>query len=261
MPSRPAHKKRRRKGRGKTVLSPWWVLGAVALVALAVALPHLLAVRNPDKGAAVPPGYRHFMVDLSHHNPRTVVWDSLRVVLDATGRTSRDLAYAQEILPLSHVVMKATEGESHLDRHFAAWWAEAGHAGLSRGAYHFFRSSKDPSRQAQHYIGQVSLSHRDLPPILDIETAHGGCTREELNRKALQWLQLVQKHYGRRPIVYTGDSFAQEWLSASITEHYPHWIARYSEEPPRTALWQYWQFTDKAVVHGISGTVDLSVIP
>lgn len=258
MSSRPVHK--RRKKSSKKVLSPWWVAGAFCLVLAAVLLPHFMAERNPETGAHVPGGYRHFVVDISHHNPREVKWDSLKVVLDAQGRTSRDIAGAKAILPLSHVVMKATEGVSHRDRHFEAWWADAGRAGFSRGAYHFFRSSKDPADQARSYIGRVTLTHRDLPPILDIETVHSGCTRDELNRKALQWLQAVEKHYGRRPIVYTGDSFAQDWLTADITSHYPLWIARYNESPPCTADWKWWQFTDQAVVYGVSAYVDLSVI-
>ena len=259
MPSRPAHK--RKKKSKKKVLSPWWVAGVLGLVLLGVLLPHWLAGDGPETGAAVPGNYRHFVVDLSHNNPRKVQWDSLKVVLDRQGNTSRDIAGSRHILPLSHVVMKATEGLTHQDRHFQQWWDDAGAVGLSRGAYHFFRSSKDPAAQAKHYIGQVSLTHKDLPPILDIETVHGGCTREELNRKALQWLQAVEKHYGRRPIVYTGDSFAQEWLDADITARYPLWIARYNPQPPRTKDWKWWQFTDRAVVYGISGYVDLSVIP
>lgn len=236
-------------------------MGAFFFLLAAVLLPHLLGRGDPEQGAAVPQGYRHFVLDLSHNNPREVVWDSLKVVLDRSGHTSRNLREAQRILPLSHVVMKATEGVRHQDRNFEAWWEEAGRVGLSRGAYHFFRSSRDPEAQAQNYIGRVTLTHHDLPPILDIETVHGGCTREELNRKALRWLQTVEKHYGRRPIVYTGDAFARDWLQADITAHYPLWIARYNPEPPRTAGWRYWQFTDQAVVYGVSGTVDLSVIP
>lgn len=259
MSSRPVHK-RKKKSR-KKVLSPWWAVGAFCLVLAAVLAPHFLRGGSPETGASVPEGYRHFVVDLSHNNPREVKWDSLKVVLDAQGRTSRDLAGAKAILPLSHVVMKATEGVSHRDRHFDEWWAEAGKAGLSRGAYHFFRSSKDPAAQAAAYIGRVTLTHHDLPPILDIETVHSGCTREQLNRKALQWLQTVEKHYGRKPVIYTGDSFAKDWLNPEITVHYPLWIARYSETPPRTAGWRWWQFTDQAVVYGVSGYVDLSVIP
>ena len=170
MSSRPVHK-RKKKSR-KKVLSPWWAVGAFCLVLASVLAPHFLRGGSPETGASVPEGYRHFVVDLSHNNPREVKWDSLKVVVDAQGRTCRDLAGAKAILPLSHVVMKATEGVSHRDRHFEAWWADAGSAGLSRGAYHFFRSSRDPSAQAASYIGQVTLTHNDLPPILDIETVH-----------------------------------------------------------------------------------------
>ena len=258
MPSRPGNKRRRKPK--KKVLSPWWAVGAFFLVLAAVLLPHLLTPAKPESGAAVPKGYRHFMVDLSHNNPREIRWDSLKVVLDKNGRTVRSLSSAQAVLPLSHVVMKATEGVNHRDRHFALWWEEAGKAGFSRGAYHFFRSSKDPGQQAQQYIGRVTLTHNDLPPILDIETVHSGCTKALLNERALIWLQTVEKHYGRKPIVYTGDSFARDWLSEEITENYPLWIARYHEDPPRTSSWQYWQFTDEAVLSGVPGTVDLSVL-
>ena len=259
MSSRPVHKVRKKKSK-KKVLSPWLVVGAFSLVLAAVLVPHLVSSGNPETGAAVPKGYRHFVLDLSHNNPRQVQWDSLKVVLNGQGQTSRDLGGAKAILPLSHVVMKATEGVSHKDRHFLQWWADAGQAGLSRGAYHFFRSSRDPLAQAKNYTDRVTLTHQDLPPILDIETVHSGCTREQLNRSALQWLQAVEKQYGRKPIVYTGDSFAKDWLSADITAHYPLWIARYNETPPRTEGWLWWQFTDQAVVYGISGFVDLSVI-
>ena len=39
------------------------------------------------------------------------------------------------------------------------------------------------------------------------------------------------------------------------------WIARYNREKPRFSGWTLWQFTDKAVLYGVSGYVDLSVKP
>ena len=45
-----------------------------------------------------------------------------------------------------------------------------------------------------------------------------------------------------------------------ITKHYPMWIARYNNEGPRFENWSMWQFTDKAVLYGAFGYVDLSVI-
>ena len=122
-------------------------------------------------------------------------------------------------------------------------------------------SSKDPKKQADRFIETVKLRHRDLPPVLDIETMHAGCSKEELSRKALVWLQAVEKHYGRKPIVYTSDSFARDILSPDITAHYPMWIARYNKKEPRFTGWTMWQFTEEAVVYGANGGyVDLSVI-
>ena len=96
--------------------------------------------------------------------------------------------------------------------------------------------------------------------MLDIETLHRGCSRKELNQKALQWLQSIEAHYGRPPIIYTSDSFARDYLGPELTGRYPLWIARYHHDPPRTENWSIWQFSDKAVVHGVHGYADLSVI-
>ena len=258
MSSPKRNKKARKKPRTRKKLSPWWILGALfVVITVAIGLPHWLSSGNPDTGAAVPEGYHHFVLDISHHQPREIQWDSLKVVLDSKGRTSKNLSGAKAILPLQHVIMKATEGESMKDPHFSAWWQEAGH--LSRGAYHFFRSSRDPQLQAQNYIQTVELSHKDLPPVLDIETVHEGCTKEQLNAKALKWLRMVEAHFGRTPIVYTSDSFAKDWLGREIRENYPLWIARYNTLEPETQGWRFWQFTDRAVVYGVKGKVDLSV--
>ena len=71
----------------------------------------------------------------------------------------------------------------------------------------------------------------------------------------------MEKHYGRKPIVYTSDSFARDILSSDITAQYPMWIARYNKKEPRFADWAMWQFTEEAVVYGANGGyVDLSVI-
>lgn len=252
--------KRGKKGQ-KRRLSPWMVGGVFAIIIAAVLLPYIRSGRFADTGAAVPKGYRSYCLDLSHHNGTPIVWDSLRVAIDSRGRTCKDLLKAREILPVSSIYLKATEGLSFRDNRFPENWENAGATRIRRGAYHFFRTSADPLRQARHFIETVGpLRHEDLPPVLDIETLHRGCTKEELNRNALLWLEAVEKHYGRRPVVYTSDSFARDILSKDITEHYPLWIARYGGKKPDTAGYSMWQFTDRAVIHGIRGYVDLSVI-
>ena len=258
---KPARKPARRKKAGrKWKVSPWLVAGLVLLVAAGVLAPYIRYGRFASEGAPVPDGARSFCVDLSHHNTG-IVWDSLKVVVDRTGHTTKDLLHAKSVFPVSTVILKATEGEKYTDRRFNEYWEEAGKRDYPRGAYHFFRSSRHPEKQAQHYISQVKLRHSDLPPVLDVETMHEGCTKQELNDKVLAWLRTVEKHYGRTPIVYTSDSYARDILSPEITQHYPMWIARYNRNEPKFKPWTMWQFTDKAVLYGASGYVDLSVIP
>ena len=254
-PQKRSRKKKRRPAR----ISPWWLLPAFFLLAILILYPYIRSGRFATTGASVPPNAQHFCLDVSHYN-ESIVWDSLKVVIDRKGRTSKDLLKARRILPLSHVIIKATEGESMTDACFARYWQEAGDAGYSRGAYHFFRSSKSPAEQARNYIRTVTLRHSDLPPVLDVETMHRGCSREQLNAAVLEWLRIVEAHYGRKPLVYTSDSYARDILSPEITSVYPMWIARYHAEPPRFEGWRLWQFTDKAVLQGVEGYVDLSVI-
>lgn len=83
---------------------------------------------------------------------------------------------------------------------------------------------------------------------------------KKLNEEALKWLETIEDHYGKKPIVYTGSSFARDWLSKRITDNYPVWIAHYEKDRPDFDGWTFWQFTDKAVVKGVPGPVDLSVM-
>ena len=250
---------RRRKAPRKWKVSPWLIAGLVLLVGAAVLYPYIRYGKFASEGASVPDGARSFCVDLSHHNTG-IVWDSLKVVVDRSGHTTKDLLHAKSIYPVTTVILKATEGEKFTDRRFEEYWEEAGKRNLPRGAYHFFRSSRNAEKQAAHYISKVKLRHSDLPPVLDVETMHEGCSKQELNEKVLVWLKAVEKHYGRTPIVYTSDSYARDIFSPDITKHYPMWIARYNRKEPRFDSWTMWQFTDKAVLYGASGYVDLSVI-
>ena len=257
---KPARKPvRRKKAPRKWKVSPWLVAGLVLLVAGVILYPYVRYGKFASEGDSVPDGARVFCVDLSHHNTG-IVWDSLKVVVDRTGHTTKDLLRAKSVYPVTTVILKATEGEKFTDRRFNEYWEEAGKRPYARGAYHFFRSSRNPSRQAANYISKVKLRHSDLPPVLDVETMHEGCTKQELNERVLVWLRAVEQHYGRTPIVYTSDSYARDILSPEITQHYPMWIARYNREEPRFPSWTMWQFTDKAVLYGASGYVDLSVI-
>lgn len=260
MPKRK--KKKSKKKVRKIKMTPWQViLTAVILLAGIFLISHRWSNRNHDTGASVPPGSWRYGIDISHNNEGPVVWDSLFVITDARRNTIRDPYQAKEIKKVSFVFIKASEGVTMKDPDFDSNWLEAGRSDLRRGAYHFFRSSKDGKIQAENFIRAVgNIRHADLPPVLDIETIHRGCPKKLINERALQWLRTVEKHYGRKPIVYTGASFAKDVLSKEITSEYPLWIAHYGVREPAFEGWTWWQFTDKAVVKGVPGKVDLSVM-
>ena len=260
----PAKRPRRKKRKPKKVnIGVWTAVGIAASVILALAVMFISqgGGGGHETGAKVPPGDWRYGIDISHHNAGDIVWDSLYVLTDKRGKTIRDHHLAKDIRPVSFVFIKATEGVSMVDKDFKRNWQDAGRSGLRRGAYHFFRSSKDGEAQARLFIKTVGdLRFKDLPPVLDIETIHGGGSMKKLNEEALKWLETIEGHYGKKPIVYTGSSFARDWLSKRITDNYPVWIAHYEKDRPDFDGWTFWQFTDKAVVKGVPGPVDLSVM-
>lgn len=260
----PAKHPRRKKRKPKKVnIGVWTAVGIAASVILALAIMFISqgGGGGHETGAKVPPGDWRYGIDISHHNAGDIVWDSLYVLTDKRGKTIRDHHLAKDIRPVSFVFIKATEGVSMVDKDFKRNWQDAGRSGLRRGAYHFFRSSKDGEAQARLFIKTVGdLRFKDLPPVLDIETIHRGGSMKKLNEEALKWLETIEGHYDRKPIVYTGSSFARDWLSKRITDNYPVWIAHYEKDRPDFDGWTFWQFTDKAVVKGVPGPVDLSVM-
>lgn len=261
---KPAGKRKRKRKGGKEISVWWFVALAAVTVTVFVIAPLFLSRCTGETGVQVPEGHYGYAVDISKYQ-KDIVWDSLMVLTDAQGHTMRDIKAATAIQRVRYVMVKATEGENHHDALFADHWKRSAKAGYSRGAYHFFRSSKSPEKQAQNFIHTVgNIRHKDLPPILDVETIHAGCSNAELNRRLLVWLEIIEKHYGRRPIIYTGDAFLRERLSSEIYERYPIWIARYgfgnNLETPRFKNWMMWQFTDHATVYGIPTPCDLSVV-
>ena len=72
-------------------------------------------------------------------------------------------------------------------------------------------------------------------------------------------LTAVEKHYGVKPIIYSADKYHQDFLRKEFHE-YTFWIANYNfwiEEIKDD--WQFWQFTEKAVIDDIPEKVDLNI--
>jgi len=170
---------------------------------------------------------------------------------------------------------KATEGDFYADPTFPTNWSGAKAAGLLRGAYHFFRCNVDPKKQAKKFIDYVKKTgdNGELPPVLDLES-NDGQTKDKVISRAKTWLDEVEKAFGRKPIIYSGQYFLQDYLSEagggppSWAKDYPLWLAQYpntyveGQKPylPRGWFnWTIWQYSEKGRVNGINASVDMDV--
>ena len=158
------------------------------------------------------------------------------------------------------VFLKATEGNDWLDPTFKANMAAAAEAGLIRGAYHFFVGHDDPEPQAKNFIDNVQLSPGDLPPVVDIETLSSRPV-EDLAARLKVWLEMVEKHYGVKPIIYTSHNFWNAHVETTLDGH-PLWVAEYGTDLPRVPMgweiWQFWQYEGDVDPPGISKMADLN---
>ena len=155
---------------------------------------------------------------------------------------------------------RATYGDGEVDPDFGSHWRGMKAAGVVRGAYHFFVTAEDATRQADLFVRTVgSLESGDLPPVLDVEQQSG--TGGNIVSGVQTWLDVVERGLGRRPIIYTGPAF---W-NANLTDgfgRYPLWVAEYGVSSPKPVkgwdAWTFWQHSENGSVPGIAGSVDLN---
>ena len=180
-------------------------------------------------------------IDVSHHQS-SISWSAIQ----------------QEGISFSY--MKATEGQDFVDSLFNFNWEQSKNFGIKRGAYHFFRPGKPALHQALNFIKQVDLKLGDLPPALDVEVDDDVSDVVAINR-IRSWLQIVEKHYAIRPIIYTNLKFYKRFIHGNFKD-YPVWIARYNKEAPPMPSgqdWLFWQYGNRGRLNGIDGPVDLNV--
>lgn len=163
-------------------------------------------------------------------------------------------------IKIDFVFIKATEGKDYKDRFFQYNWQRVKEQKLRRGAYHFYQPNTNSNHQAKLFINQVTLESGDLPPVLDIEQT-GKYSIQNLREGLRNWLLIVEKEYGMKPIIYTNQNFYRDYLKGHFTQ-YTFWIARYGNEIPRypsSDRWFFWQHSDQGLVNGIAGKVDFNV--
>jgi lysozyme len=192
---------------------------------------------------------------LHKHDNKAIGFD----VSEYQGEINWEQTYhIEEAFELSFVFVRATAGKNKVDSRFKENWKGAKARQLIRGAYHYYRPNENSLEQADNFIKNVRLQQGDLPPVLDIEKLPKTQSVARLKIGLRNWLTAVEKHYGVKPIIYSGESYYKDFLREEFSE-YPLWIANYNFwRNDLESDWHFWQFTEKAKIEGIDGMVDLN---
>ncbi|MCS5491397.1 GH25 family lysozyme [Algoriphagus limi] len=163
--------------------------------------------------------------------------------------------------PVQFLVFRATMGSDGLDRRFYENWEAAKKLPVVRGVYHYYRPNENSTHQAENFIRTVKLESGNLIPVLDIEKHSTIQSRNRLRQGIKNWLNLVEAHYGVKPMIYTGDRFFWEVLHNQGFDEYPIWVANYNRVlEPETKNWVIWQFSEKGSLEGIGERIDLNIL-
>ena len=207
---------------------------------------------------------RIYGIDISRHQHEKgrklygINWQQLRITSlgerhQTEGRT----------FPISFIYIKATEGVTIKNRYFSCDYHQARRHNLRVGAYHFFSMSTPALQQVRHFLRYSIIKPDDLPPVLDVEPSESQIKKmgeEELMHRIRQFMQIVEIHTGKRPILYVSQGFVNNHMknAADIKQKYNVWIARYSQYKPDLKL-LFWQLCPDGKVEGITGPVDINV--
>ena len=168
---------------------------------------------------------------------------------------------------ISFAFIKATEGGDRLDDRFHEHWRGARAAGVPRGAYHFYYFCRPAIEQAKWFIKHVPNEPGMLPPVLDMEWNHLSPTCKLRPSAAVVqsemriFLNAIERHYGRKPIIYTSIDFFDDNRLAEF-KGYPYWLRSVAGHPSERYgphPFTFWQYTGTGRVPGIRGDADINV--
>ena len=168
---------------------------------------------------------------------------------------------------IAFVFIKATEGGDHTDERFDEYWRGARAVGIAHAPYHFYYFCTPARDQALWYIRNVPKAAVQMPPVLDMEWNHASKTcklrpdPETVRAEMKIWMDIVERHYGKRPIIYTTVDFHRENLDGHFRQH-QFWLRSVAAHPDviyPDHPWTFWQYTGTGMMPGVKGNTDINV--
>ena len=85
-------------------------------------------------------------------------------------------------------------------------------------------------------------------------------SRAKYVEKIKVFSEMLERHYGKRPIIYTTVDFHRENM-VGYFGNYHLWLRSVADHPENVYArkWAFWQYTSTGVVPGIKGDTDINV--
>ncbi len=163
--------------------------------------------------------------------------------------------------------IKATEGSTFVDRKFEYNITESQKQDIFVGAYHFFSFESGGQTQAENFIKTVTHNENMLPPVVDLEFYGKFVDNPKDANEVLPELDVLlselEKHYGKKPIIYVTEESYELYLVGKY-EEYDIWIRNVIFEPNLSdgRKWTFWQYTNRERLNGYKGEerfIDMNV--
>ena len=135
---------------------------------------------------------------------------------------------------VSFLIAKCSEGTGYFSEDFKSQYNGAKEQGAIVGGYHYYKPYFNPTNQAKHFIKSLQTCWKvgDLPPIIDVEdTDWKRLTPIDHAHGLKVMVDLVEKAFGVKPIIYTGYYY---WIDAlgnsNLFKDNSLWVAQYSKK-------------------------------
>jgi len=160
-----------------------------------------------------------------------------------------------------------TQGEIFSDKMAHINLQGARDAGLKIGAYFFSQAvnEEEAAQEAAFCVAFLNDYELDLPMVYDWEPIASENARtasmdpDTLTACAESFCRTVEDA-GLEPMIYFNLHLASNLYRLTELDHYPFWLALYSDTLDYPNYVEMWQYTDSAIVPGISTGVDLNLL-
>lgn len=158
------------------------------------------------------------------------------------------------------------EGKLMEDTQFDANVASAIQSGVKVGVYFYTQAINEQEmlEEINLVLQKIAPYKIECPVVIDVEKVSGADGRmnnisvEERTKLTKLFCEKIQEA-GYKPMIYQNMEMGAMMLDLAQLEQYEKWFAYYNQDLYYPYAYSVWQYSDKGVVDGITGKVDLNI--